>query len=140
MALCLLALAFTFVPANATRPSFMAPASNAIFSTCSNSPSSVARWILRKSEMVLKFGALPAAQHPKGNVLCQSLLDVPRTEQAHAISVKQQLRHHPRIVGRLPALLVAVHRIHGGQIQIIDDIANEVDQNTLARVRLPSNA
>src|ERR1700692_2053736 len=61
MALCLLALAFSLVPSKPTRPSFSAPASSAIFSTSSNSPASVARWSLRKSAMVRKFGALPAA-------------------------------------------------------------------------------
>jgi hypothetical protein len=56
-----LALACTLVPSKATRPSFSAPASSAIFSTSSNSPASVAKWSLRKSAMVRKFGALPAA-------------------------------------------------------------------------------
>ncbi len=66
MALCLLALAFNFVPSSDTRPTFTAPTSSAIAKTCSNSFCSVSMWILRKSETVLKSGSFPAANTLNG--------------------------------------------------------------------------
>jgi hypothetical protein len=67
-------------------------------------------------------------QHAKPHVLGQAPLDAPRTEHPHAISVHQHLGHHPRIIGRLPALFVTIHRIQRRQVQIIHHIADEVDQ------------
>ena len=55
-------------------------------------------------------------QHAKPHILGQAPLDAPRTEHPHAIPVHQHLGHHPRIVGRLPALLVAIHRIQRRQL------------------------
>src|SRR3981081_1291401 len=70
IALCLLALAFTFVPSSVTRPILTAPTSSAISKTCSNNPCSVPMWILRKSEIVRKSGSLPAANTLNGMSSC----------------------------------------------------------------------
>jgi hypothetical protein len=67
-------------------------------------------------------------QYPKPHVFGQAPLDAPGAKYPHAIPVHQHLGHHPRIVRRLPALLVTIHRIQRRQVQIIHHIADEIDQ------------
>ncbi len=71
---------------------------------------------------------VPRRQHPERDVLLQPLLNAPRTEHPHAIAVNQQLRHQPRIVGRLTTTFVSIMRVDLGEIQLIDHIAYEVNQ------------
>src|ERR1700687_3010206 len=72
-------------------------------------------------------------QYAKPHVLAQTPLDAPRTEHPHAIPVHQHLGHHSRIVGRLPARFVSIHRIQRRQVQMVDHIADEVDQMILGQ-------
>src|SRR5271167_3776737 len=72
-------------------------------------------------------------QYAKPYVLAQTPLDAPRAEHPHAIPIHQHLGHHPRIVGRLPALLVPIRRIQRRQVQMVDHIADEVDQMILGQ-------
>jgi len=65
MALCLLALPFTLLPSNATRPNFIVPVSNVSRNICWNSSSSAFKCSFRKSEMVRKSGSFPAANTRK---------------------------------------------------------------------------
>ena len=72
IALCLLALALIFVPSSATRPTFNAPASSAIFRTCSKSPSSVFKWILPEIGYGAEVRLIIRRQHPEGDIFHQS--------------------------------------------------------------------
>jgi hypothetical protein len=58
-----------FVPYSATRPTFNAPASSAIFRTCSKSPSIVFKWILRKIGYGAEVRLIIRRQHPEGDNL-----------------------------------------------------------------------
>jgi hypothetical protein len=58
---------------------------------------------------------------------------------ADAIAVNQQLRHHPRVVRRLAALLTAVHLIHRRKIELIDHVADDTRQMIL-RQPLPAGS
>ncbi len=65
------------------------------------------------------------------------LFDLARGGHAHAVSVEKQLRHHPRVAGRLPtAIGHFIWQVDGRKIQLIHQVAYEVGQ-VVSRQPLP---
>ena len=129
MALCLEALAFIFVPSSATRPSFSAPASKASRNTCSEEL--FQRWEVDLAEIRegAEVGLVASRQHSKRRaVFDQTLGDLARGTHPQAVAIEQQLHHQPRMIGRLTAPFFFIDALDGRQIQLIDHVADEVDE------------
>ena len=78
-----------------------------------------------------KVRGIAGRQHAKRHVLEQPALDPARREDPDAVGVHQHLRQHDRVIRRVAAFLVLIHRRDGRQIQLIDQVAHEVRQMIL---------
>ena len=75
-----------------------------------------------------EVGLIAGRQHPKRHVLDQTLGDLARGTHPQAVAVEQQLHHQPRMVRRLAAPLLFIDLLDRRQIQLIDHVADEVDE------------
>jgi hypothetical protein len=72
-------------------------------------------------------GLLVAGQHPEGQILVAGTLDLAGRNDAHAVGVKQQHRHHARVKPLLPTRILGLGRDQDlGEIQLVDQIQQEI--------------
>jgi hypothetical protein len=70
---------------------------------------------------------LVAREHPEGQILVTGPLNLAGGDDAHAVGVEQQQRHHPRVKAFLAARILALSRDQDrGKIQLIHQIEQEI--------------
>ena len=127
MALCLEALARTFVPSRATWPNLHEPGLLAEGEHLGEQARERREVLLPEGRDAVVVGVLVRRQHAVGDLLVGGPLDLAGGRLAGAVGVHQELHHQGRVVRRLaPPVAGLVGREDRGEVQrVVHHVADE---------------
>jgi hypothetical protein len=105
-----------------------APAASASFNTCSKKTLKRLQVNLAEIRNSTEVRLVGGSEHSKRYILDRPFLDLPRRKHPDAVSVNQYLRHHSGVVGRLAAIVLFVRGLYRREIELIHNVADEIDQ------------
>ena len=120
VALCLLALALTFVPSKLTVSIFNAPIAWAITRICTNTPRNGSTNRFRKMGNRVMVRMRIGRDVAKCHRVVRRLLQLAAGEHPRRISVKQQRHHHRRMARRLPPASIRAFQLT--QVEPVHDL------------------